>query len=437
MGDFVDDLKTKIISTMPDVSPDWAEFCSLAPLSAVFHDARIIEQEKYLKVNLLFLMVGPSGIKKSMPMTTWTYAIIKELGDRLHRDLLLPNRSSVEGFIHYIQNVGEDDPPRNAGLMIRDEFGGLFNQLRKADWQADGMEFISEMYDGIFQKRSTVTHGLNEITELHASLISATTPHFVSMLDTDFFVQGTGNRILYCYYDIDSFKPVNLDPIGYFRQSWTGKRENEIAHLTERLASVYRKGIENIYVMDDAGKLWIKYKKECEWEWKKRALKDPLGWDYQPIKRHPELALKLSALYAISSQIDRIPKVPKKIWDNSVVISLKDMERGIERMDIARKHFEEIVRLKRENLKAVVPLRMTDEAQAILSCVPKKGFIDVKTWWDKQEITANATKFNKLKQICINNEWVKEYTYMSVPLPQAEKIKYNANTRFYTIFKTL
>ena len=434
MGDFVEDLKNKIISTMPDVSPDWAEFCAIAPLSSVFHNAKIIEQEKYLKLNLLFLMVGPSGIKKSMPMTTWTYTITKELGDRLNRELLLPNRSSVEGFIHYIQNVGEDDPQRNAGLMIRDEFGGLFNQLRKADWQADGMEFISEMYDGVFQKRATVTHGLNEITELHASLISATTPHFVSMLDTDFFVQGTGNRILYCYYDIKSFKPVDLDPIAYFRQSWSGKRESEVLQLVERVAKVYRRGIESVYVMDDAGKIWIDYKKKCEWEWKKRAMKEPLGWDYQPIKRYPELALKLSALYAISSQIDRIPKVPKKIWDNSVVVSKQDMERGIERMQIARGHFEEIVILKRENLRTVIPLRMTDEAKAILSSIPEKSFIDAATWFDKQEITSDLTKFTKLKRICVNNEWVKEYTYKTVPLPQAEKIKYHNNTKFYALF---
>ena len=56
------------------------------------------------------------------------------------------------------------------------------------------MEFISEMYDGNFQKRFTTSHGLNMAESIYGNLITATTPHFITLLDPQFFIQGTGEQ---------------------------------------------------------------------------------------------------------------------------------------------------------------------------------------------------------------------------------------------------
>jgi len=438
MADFVEDLKNRIISTMPDVSPDWAELCAIAPLSAILHNARIIEQEKYLKLNLLMLMVGQSGIKKSMPMTTWTYQVVKETGEKLGRDFILPSRSSVEGFINYMSTLKPKDKPRDAGIMIRDEFGGLFNQLRKADWQADGMEFISEMYDGIYQKRATVTHGVSHVESLYASLMSATTPQFITMMDSDFFIQGTGNRILYCYYDVNDYKSANINTEEYFKKQWSGKKEKEVSEFAEALVRIYKKDIRDIYVMPEAGLLWADFKLDCEKEWKQKSIMDPLGWDYHPIKRYPEFVLKLSGLYAVSSQISRIPKIPSSHWDNSVIVYEKDMERAIERVKICKEHFHNIIKLKHRNIPGVTPVSLTREARAILHVFGINQYLDSKTWWDRQEITSSPNKFNKLKKICINKGWVDEFKRSEVKKDVRIQLKNdNLNARFYKISKEM
>ena len=215
MSDFIEDLKNDILRSMSDASPVWAEFCAIAPLATILKDAKIIEQEKPMHLNLMMLMVAPPGIKKSLPMTSFTYPILKETGRLIGKDLILPSRSSVPGFIKEVnRKIGERKnsngeithegiPTHDQGIIMRDEFSAMFEGMRKDGWQSDGMEFISEMYDGIFQKRATTSHGLNFVENLYANLISCTTYRFLGMMDPEFFIQGTGNRFLYCHYNME------------------------------------------------------------------------------------------------------------------------------------------------------------------------------------------------------------------------------------------
>ena len=68
MPDFVEDLKNDILESMPDTSPDWAELCAIMPLAVALPNARIIEKTNELKLNIIALMVGHPGIKKSLPI---------------------------------------------------------------------------------------------------------------------------------------------------------------------------------------------------------------------------------------------------------------------------------------------------------------------------------------------------------------------------------
>ena len=416
---------------MPDISPLWAEYCSISTLAPVLQNARIIEKEKPMSLNLIMLMIGPPGIKKSLPMFAWTYPILKSLGEKIGRELLIPSRSTVEGLIKYVNDTEVGQPLRDAGIIIRDEFSGLFNQLRNANWQSDGMEFISEMYDGIYQKRVTTTHGLNDIETLYANLISATTPYFIEKLDSEFFIQGTGNRFLYCYLELKDYTVEEIDPVDYFRQSWGNERKGSLDKHTTRLEKLYNKNITEIYVDGEAALLYSQYKKNCEMEWKAKGVKDPYGWAYHPIKRYPELALKLSGLYSISAFIDSIPDMPTN--PPEVIVLKEHMEKAISLVEENRKSFKKIVELKDKIIPREKPTSLQGKARAIAAV-----FIDVEgkiltsgSWFDKQDITENTNLFNKLKQICLDREWVKEIDHNELTEEEVERLGIQAATKVY------
>lgn len=412
MTDFVTNLKKDIINSMPSVSKDWAEYNAIITLSTVLSKVRIVEKEKPISLNLIMLMIGPSGIKKSLPMFAFTYPIIKEVGHLLGNRLIFPSRSSVPGIIKYVAGKMNEDPKdetkHTEGVILRDEFSGLFKGMRAEGWQSDGMEFISEMYDGIYQLRATTTHGLNNIDALYGCLISCSTYYFISLMDPEFFTQGTGNRFLWCHYSAEEYDISPIDPVDYFREGWADKRERQITKYAKQLESLYNTEIKNIYVGDDAGKLWVEYHNKCEKEWKKKAIEDPLGWEYHPVKRYAELALKLSGIYAISRQIDRIPNMPTNHLSNFTIIK-EDMERAINLVERNRGHFRKVVAMKRKNLPREKPKSQIEVARSMLPPLASSKYqmLSAGEWMSKVDTVTNTNKQTELKQLCFSHGWVK------------------------------
>jgi len=432
MGDFIKDLKSDILDAMPDVNKLWAEYNAIVTLATVLPNARVIEKTSPLSLNLLIMIIGAPGIKKSLPMSKFTYPILKEAGETVDIDFLLPSRSSVEGFIRYVAN----NEHQGVGIIIRDEFSGMFKQLRKADWQSDGMEFLSEMYDGTFQKRVTTSHGLHYIEELYANLITATTQYFLSKLDHYFFIQGTGNRFLYCYSDPEEYEPEELDSTEYFREDWGDIRHKIINKYANKLANIYRLNITKIYVGRNVGDIWVEYKSKCEKEWKQRLIEDPQGWDYHPVKRYPELALKLAGIYAVSRDMDRLISL-KSV--NSVIINASDMKNSIKLMGMNRENFRNIVELKNKSIPQSKPYSMEDEVRTIITVLDDTNLITSSQWYDLQIITANLNKFNKLKKTSVLKGWVDEILWRDLLGDQKQKmikmVGINQSSKFYRLRK--
>ena len=421
MVDFIDDLKKDITDALIGVSNDWAEYNAIISLSTVLPKVRIIEKENPISLNLIMLMIGPPGIKKSMPLFSFTYPIIRETEGLLETTFILPSRSSVPGLIKYV--TGEMDyeaenkekkskevkvlVPHNEGIIIRDEFSGMFTGMRKEGWQSDGLEFISEMYDGIYQMRATTTHGLNSVDDLYAGLISCSTYYFITKMDPEFFTQGTGNRFLWCHYSAEDYEIVHINQDEYFKESWAEMRDNVIAKHAKRLEKIYNKNLQNIYVNDEAGKLWADYHYKCEVEWKTRAIEDPTGWDYHPVKRYAELALKLSGIYAISRQIDIIPRMPPDHLSNISIVK-EDMKKALNLVERNREHFKTIVSIKRKNIPTESPKSQIEGARSMLIPLAnsKHQMLTMGEWMDLVTTVTNHDKRSNLKQICITKGWV-------------------------------
>lgn len=439
MFDFIDSLKCDILQAMPDVCPDWAEYNAIIQLSTILKDARIIEQEKPLHLNLIMVMIAPSGIKKSLPMTAFTYPILKETGSLIKKDLILPSRSSVPGLIKLLNKTEGDRvdkdgniiekglPIHNQGIMIRDEFSGLFKGMRTEGWQSDGMEFISEMYDGIFQKRATTTHGLHKVEGLYANLITCTTYYFLGKMDPEFFTQGTGNRILYCHYGADEYEVKNIDPDEYFKESWGDERKDSLDRYAELLKKIYDRNIKKVYI-GGGGDIYANYRRQCETEWKQKCEEDPLGWDYYPIKRYPELALKLSAIYAISHRSEVILSIPDDKWDHTVCVERKHMERAIATVERNREHFRKIVEIKNRMIPMEKPKSNEAKAKYALGILANSpgGMLPSAEWLALMP-ESNSNKKYGIKRYCLSKGWVKIFGHKDIDEETRIKLEMESN----------
>jgi hypothetical protein len=401
MVNFIDELKDDITTAMPDVSPDWAEINAIMALSTILGGVKIEEREGLLPLNLLAMMIGPPGIKKSLPMFRFTKPIIENTGD-----YLLPSRSSVEGFIKYVSEKEKGKFLHNEGIIIRDEFGGLFNQIRSTDWQSDAMEFISEMYDGTFQKRMTVSGGLHNVETLYATMLTATTYQFVTRVDPEFFIQGTGNRFLYIHYSAEDYKPIKNDE-SYFFKEWGYEHKKVIQKYATLLKNLKTKIKSNWVIQVSDSSEWLDYKFKCETEWKEKCIRDPLGWMHHPIKRYPELALKLGGIYQISEYIESIPRMPEKFFDNFPTQS-EAIEKGISMVERCRRHFEEIVKVKLKSFPREEPKSLEDVARAFMAPLLDGKTMTMMEWYEKQTVTSDNNRMQKLKAICIEKGWVVE-----------------------------
>lgn len=425
MTDFIADLKKDITSSMSDVSPIWAELNAIVTLSTVLSNTVIVEKEKSLNLNLIGLAIGPPGIKKSLPMFSFTYQIIKKTGELVKRDFLLPSKSSVPGMITYASKKDESRVLlKNEGIIIQDEFSAVFKGARRQDWQSDALEFMSELYDGTPQKRVTQSNGLVEYHRIYANIISCTTYYFIMQMDTEFFSQGTGNRILYCHISADEYKVPDHDPIDYFCTTLEEEREKTIDSYANRLAQLYNSKLKNIYVVGDAGELWVDFKKKCEMEWKKKAMDDPLGWEYHPIKRYPEFALKLAGIYAVSNFIDSIPRMPEE-HIRSFHINEDNMKKAIEFVKIIRKNFEKIVEIRKKYNTKHKKSSINDKAKGMLITLltSKDKMLTTKEWLKKQKVSRNRTEFFELKERCLSNDWIEIISYKKASKELRKKFK--------------
>jgi len=252
----------------------------------------------------------------------------------------------------------------------------------------------------------TRSGGLRVVKDLYVTMLTATTYQFVTRVDPQFFTQGTGNRFLYIHYGADEYKPKKEEE-EYFYGYWGDKQGEYIEYYSKLLRNLKNKIKDNwlIYVSDSEE--WLDYKYKCETEWKDKSLKDPLGWMHHPIKRYPELALKLGGIYQISKFIESIPRMPEKLFDNFPIQS-EAIAKGISMVERCRRHFEEIVKIKLKSFPREEPKSLEDVARAFMVPLLDGKTMTTMEWYNKQTVTSNNNKMQKLKALCIENGWVVE-----------------------------
>jgi hypothetical protein len=344
------------ISKHTGTSPRWSEDIATSLLSTVMGPDRYISNQKgRLPLNLMYMTIGPSGLAtKTLPLKTYFVPILIKMTDLANYPFLLPSKWTPEALTGYLKE-------HSVGCMYRDEFTSMFKEAYQKDYMSDSLEFISELYDGTIQKRITIAHGLGEYEKVYVTMISATTPYVYKVFRVDFYIQGTGNRILLEIFYEEDIPNDRLDPESFFGKGpeLENLRIQFINNVAESLFKIRESNVQYLFPDDDSAELWCQYEHECKSQALQKYKTDHFDLHYSYQDRLPEMALKLSGLYTISRLWDKIilDDAPREL-----IILERDMRRAI---DKANYHFEQFERMLQEWRTVPAPTKIyTHDAQA-------------------------------------------------------------------------
>lgn len=329
---FIEDFKDFILQNVP-TSELWAESIATCLISTMVTRDRFIRTSLgKLRLNTWFLMIGPSGLAaKTTPMSSMVFPILAEVTQKINYPVIMPNRFSVEGFIEWLS---KDHP---WGCIIRDEASSLFKDAGK-EYLADMIEFMSEIYDGAAQKRFTRKAKLEEAQSTYVSFMGATTPYLYRIMKPEFFMQGTGNRLMYILHEPSRSHEMSLEDV-FLDQNRSLEMEEKMHEYAEALTNVFENPIESLMPEPEAGTKWLQFRKKCFDKAQRMYQNDFLDIRYSYITRLPEFSLKLSGLYEMSKMIDHLRHFPSTEFP----ITEDSMDWGIQKVQKHHQSFEKML----------------------------------------------------------------------------------------------
>lgn len=402
---FIQMLRDEILKSIP-TAPDWAEAIAISLEASALEKMRIVNVMNPLALNVWFLNIGASGLAhKSLPLRSFVYGIVDKFEELTGKKMRIPSRYTVEGLIEYLCKkieVGENSgqPEHNTGLLIRDEFTSLLKEYESKSYLSDQMEFLSELFDGVVQSRMTRKTGLEEGGEVYINFLGTTTPYLYSIMDKSFFIQGTGNRLVYIIHDVQTVKRYQASEYFVPESEWIAVFERA-ERYGAWLRQMYDSPVRFVQPASPiVGQMWTEFKYEIESKALDEYHRNPLGIEYVYNQRLPVLALKLAGLSAVSRRYDVIGVTNL----NRIFIEKGDMLWAI----FKTRKYQEYFRLLLENW-AVVPTSRpveTDERsiQYMRAVIKRCGLISQSRLLQETGMVTNKNYYDVIKTLVDLNE---------------------------------
>ena len=321
---------------------DWAESIATSICSAAIGgDKFLYTKQGIIKMNLFFLYIGPSGLaRKSLPMTSFGQPLLEkydELVGNQAQDVRteLPRRFSMESLITYFAETSQE------GLLWKDEFTSMFKEANK-EYMSGLIEFISELVDGRIGARMTHKRGFQQAQDVYVNILAATTPYIYDVMSNDFFIQGTGNRILYLVYDGNYDADEIPKTEDYFGSRIRAQHDSDQTAFAENLVEMNQSIIRYLHPMDDAGDMWLKWRNELEERVHKRFKDNTFDIQTVYLGKLAVNTLKLAGIHCIS-RLARNPQLKSALKQDEAVVIMEDMKWAMKKSEQHLKHFEKLV----------------------------------------------------------------------------------------------
>ena len=338
MAGWIEDY-TDFLVEQTGTNRDWAESIATSICSAAIGgDKFLYTKQGMIKMNLFFLYIGPSGLaKKSLPMASFGSKLLEKY-DELRADDIrteLPRRFSLESLITYFSETSTE------GLLWKDEFTSMFKEANK-EYMSGLIEFVSELVDGRLGARVTHKRGYQDAQDVYVNILAATTPYIYDVISNDFFLQGTGNRILYLVYDGNFDKQSDVQTQDYFGEKNKEQHDNDQQVFAEDLIDIQQSSVRYIHPMDDAGDMWLKWRDDLEARIFKRYKDNAFDIQTVYLGKLAINTLKLAGIHCIS-RLARNPQLKSGLLQDEAVVLKEDMEWAMKKSEKHLAHFETLV----------------------------------------------------------------------------------------------
>ena len=346
MTGFIDEFRDFILDRT-DTSPDWAEAIGTSLCStAIGSEKRLVTLMGAIKLNVFYIMIGPSGIaSKSVPINQFARPILTEYNELVGYDMnmdppqtcMFPGHFSIEGILQYLSNP---DTIHN-GILMRDEFTNMFADSQK-QYMGGIIEFLSELYDGHLNARYTRSTKLEKPTNVYASILAATTPYIYKVMTTDFFVQGTGNRVLWVLWDKEVRRKTYQSPHDFFGMHKDEERKIWCKDMAKKLVKIQESKVITVHPGDEeAGKLWMEQENKWKDELTERFNENIYDLQQLYLGKIGQSALKLAGIHVFSRNVDKLPNIPDHV--TTLPLEVEDMEWGLSRANKHVDYFQELL----------------------------------------------------------------------------------------------
>lgn len=251
-------------------------------------------------------------------------------------DYMAPQRFTSEFLITWLKDYPD-------GVIVGDEYTKMFKGAKKKDYLTDNMEDLSRLYDCDMEKVGTQTRGVEYPENAFISFGSASTYYLLKLMDDDFFIQGTGNRILWIFDDIRDKIDVEKEMLeAKFFWGIDEKKQFDqlLDNLAARLVNIKELPEGVIPIEINASIMLDRYRLNMYNKAVELFTGDLLDKDANLIARLAQNAMKLSLIHCIGRyawDFDR-DDIPRQMEINS-----KDAQWAIDKIE---RHFNHYHRMK-------------------------------------------------------------------------------------------
>jgi len=254
-----------------------------------------VDQYKEMQEEYKYMTPRERSSKRGRELRRMLDALAEDLVD-----LYIPTTFTTEFMISHLSK-------HPWGMIPSDEYTQMFKGVSKKDYLSGVMEMLSRLYDCEVDKSGTISRGVEFPENTYVTFVSATTYYLLTLMTDDFFLQGTGNRILWIVDDeIEKVENVEEEILkGEFLwkvrdEEWFEERMNYFTQMLMRIRDLPA----GVVTFDPtAGLLIDAYRVEKYNQAADHFLKDVLDKDANFIARLAQNAMKLSLIHCVGRYV--------------------------------------------------------------------------------------------------------------------------------------
>lgn len=227
-------------SRRSDASPEYHQAGAFTILSCLLAESVILPTSWGNVVpNLWFMILGDTTLTRK----TTAMNMAMELLFMVYEDCMLATDGSYEGMLSAMSLRSG-----RTSLFWRDEFAGMLDAMKRRDYHAGMIEFLTKLYDGTYQRR-TLRKELIEVRDpVFVMLCGGIKSRVIELFDPDYVINGFIPRFIYIIAEPDISK---LRPMG----PPTDELQAVSADLLKLLLEVRQKYDKKSFVMLGAEKV--------------------------------------------------------------------------------------------------------------------------------------------------------------------------------------